>query len=54
VDAVCLADAFKSRYPWVTAMDKREVKLLIEGLKGRIGFLTIKGSLNKELTDPRY
>lgn len=54
VDAVCLADAFKSRYPWLAAMDKAEIKLLMEGLKDRIDYLTIKGSLNAELTDPHY
>lgn len=54
VDAVCLADAFKSRYPWLAAMDQAEIKLLMQALKERIDYLTITGSLNAELTDPRY
>lgn len=54
VDAVCLADAFKSRYPWLASMTKAEIKLLMQDLKERIDHLTIKGSLNAELTDPRY
>lgn len=54
VDAVCLADAFKTRYPWVAAMEKAEIKLLMQGLKERIDYLTITGSLNAELTDPHY
>nr|WP_092072029.1 Fe-only nitrogenase subunit delta [Dendrosporobacter quercicolus]NSL48695.1 Fe-only nitrogenase subunit delta [Dendrosporobacter quercicolus DSM 1736]SDM35646.1 Fe-only nitrogenase FeFe protein subunit AnfG [Dendrosporobacter quercicolus] len=54
VDAVCLADGFKSRYPWLAAMDQAEIKLLMQALKERIDYLTITGSLNAELTDPRY
>jgi nitrogenase delta subunit len=54
VDAVHLAAVFKTRYPWVNAMGKDEIKVLMEGLKERIDFLTIKGSLNEELNDPRY
>jgi nitrogenase delta subunit len=54
VDAVCLAEAFKSRYPWLATMDKAEIKLLMQGLKNRIDYLTITGSLNLELTDPLY
>ncbi|HEY3424704.1 MAG TPA: Fe-only nitrogenase subunit delta [Negativicutes bacterium] len=54
VDAVCLADAFKSRCSWLTTLDKAEIKVLMQGLKDRIDYLTITGSLNKELTDPHY
>lgn len=54
VDAVCLADAFKARYPWLAAMDKAEIKLLMRGLKERMDYLTITGSLNEELTDVHY
>ena len=54
VDAVCLADAFKKRYPWVNELDKTEIKSLMHGLKERIDFVTITGSLNKELTDQKY
>jgi len=54
VDAVCMVDAFKLNYPWITSLNKAEIKLLIHGLKERIDFLTITGSLNKELTDVNY
>ncbi len=54
VDAVCLADGFKSRYPWLITMDKAEIKILMQGLKDRIDFLTITGSLNEELKVPLY
>ena len=54
VDAVCLADAFKKRYSWINSMEKTEIKLLMQGLKERMDYLTIKGSLNLELTDPLY
>jgi len=54
VDAVCLADAFRSRHPWLNEMDKTEIKSLMQDLKDRIDYLTITGSLNKELTDVNY
>ena len=54
VDAVCLADGFRRRNPWLVAMDKEEIKLLMAGLKERLDYLTITGSLNQELTDPKY
>jgi nitrogenase delta subunit len=54
VDAVCLADAFKSRYSWIEEMQTPEIKSLMQGLKDRIDLITYKGSLNKELTDKRY
>ena len=54
VDAVCLADAFKSRYPWLASMDKAEIRQLMQGLHERMDYLTITGSLNLELTDRHY
>jgi nitrogenase delta subunit len=54
VDAVCLADAFKERCPWLTTMDKAEIKELMGKLHERIDHLTITGSLNLELTDQHY
>jgi nitrogenase delta subunit len=53
-EAACLADAFKTAYPWVGTLDKAGIKLLMQGLKERLDFLTITGSLNAELTDPNY
>ena len=53
-DAVCMADGFRSRYPWLATMDKAEIKILMQGLKDRIDYLTITGSLNEELKVPLY
>ncbi len=54
VDAVCLAEAYKKRYAWLAAMNKEEIKLLMQGLHERMDHLTITGSLNLELTDRHY
>jgi nitrogenase delta subunit len=54
VDAVCLAEGFKNKYSWLDLMNKEEIKLLMQGLKERMDYLTITGSLNEELTDPLY
>jgi nitrogenase delta subunit len=54
VEAVILARDFKSTYPWVSTLDKIEIKQLMLGLKERIDYLTITGSLNQELTNPLY
>lgn len=54
VDALCLAEAYRSRYPWIASLDTGAVKALIEGLKERMDYLTITGSLNQELTDQHY
>ena len=49
-----LTEAFQSRFEWLAALSKEDIKQLMEGLKERIDFVTITGSLNAELTDPRY
>lgn len=54
VDAVYLADSFKKRYKWLASMEKDDIELLMQGLKERMDYLTVKGSLNQELTDPLY
>ncbi|MDF2869668.1 MAG: Fe-only nitrogenase FeFe protein subunit AnfG [Anaerocolumna sp.] len=54
VDAVYLADSYRRLYPWVSEMDKADLKTVMVNLKERLDFLLISGSLNKELTDPRY
>ncbi len=54
VDAVCLAKGFKGRFPWLATLGKEEVRLLMQGLKDRMDYLTITGSLNQELNDPHY
>jgi len=54
VDAMVLAKDFTETYPWLGTMDKPDIKILMQDLKDRIDYLTITGSLNKELTDQRY
>jgi nitrogenase delta subunit len=54
VDALCLANGFKRRFLWLEAMDIADIKVLMQGLKERIDYLTITGSLNLELTDQHY
>ncbi|MDR3131263.1 MAG: Fe-only nitrogenase subunit delta [Treponema sp.] len=54
VDAVCLADAFKARFPWLGDMDGEEKGRVMSEVKERIDFLTITGSLNLELKDSHY
>lgn len=54
VDAVCLADAFKERFSWLSGLDKNEIKSVMKGLHEHLDYLTITGSLNLELTDQHY
>ncbi len=54
VDALSLTEAFHDRFEWLAAMSIEEIKVLMHELKERIDFVTITGSLNAELTDPRY
>ncbi|MFV0480778.1 MAG: Fe-only nitrogenase subunit delta [Campylobacteraceae bacterium] len=54
VDAFSLAHNFKKRFEWLSLMSVDEIKVLMQELKERIDYVTITGSLNKELTSPRY
>jgi nitrogenase delta subunit len=54
VDAVVLAEEYKRRFQWLSALDTTEIKLLMLALKERIDYITITGSLNKELTVKQY
>jgi len=54
VDAVCLVDAYRQRFPWLASMGKGEIKELMALLKEKLDFVTITGSLNAELTDQHY
>lgn len=54
VDAVILVKDFKAAYAWLNVMDKSDLKSLMQGLKDRLDYLTITGSLNEELSDPKY
>ncbi|CQR55108.1 Fe-only nitrogenase subunit delta [Paenibacillus riograndensis] len=53
-DAVVLAEEYKSRFEWLSEMGREEIKLLMQALKDRIDYVTITGSLNKELTVKQY
>jgi len=54
VDALSLSEAFTVRFSWLEQMDKESIKALMQKLKERIDYVTITGSLNKELTVARY
>jgi Fe-only nitrogenase delta subunit len=54
VDAVCLADAYRERFPWLAGMAPDAIKELMAAVHERLDHLTIKGSLNLELTDQHY
>lgn len=54
VDAVHMAQEFTRHFPWLVDMSIEEKKEIMQGLKDRIDFLTITGSLNEELTDAHY
>jgi len=54
VDAMSLTEGFNAHFPWLATMEVSDIKLLMQGLKERIDFVTITGSLNKELTDVHY
>ncbi len=54
VDATYLADSYREKFDWLAAMSKEEIKALFVGLRERLDFVLVDGSLNEELTDPRY
>ncbi|MDF7660833.1 Fe-only nitrogenase subunit delta [Erwiniaceae bacterium L1_54_6] len=54
VDAVVLADAYRTRFAWLHTMSSDAITTLMTALHQRLDYLTITGSLNAELTDKRY
>jgi Fe-only nitrogenase delta subunit len=54
VDAVVLARAYRSNFPWMNSLGKSEIAELMKALHDKIDYLTITGSLNLELTDKQY
>jgi nitrogenase delta subunit len=54
VDGVVLARAWREVSPWVQDLDPNQTAELVDAVRGRVDFLTITGSLNKELTDHQY
>jgi len=54
VDAVILADSYRKTFPWINKLAREEICELMNGVRERIDYLTITGSLNLELTDEHY
>lgn len=54
VDAVMMAKGLTRDNPWLAEMGKDDIRELMAAAKARLDFLTIHGSLNQELTDPKY
>lgn len=54
VDAVMLARAYRERFAWIGELGKDELKALMQKLHARMDWLTIDGSLNRELTVINY
>lgn len=54
VDAVLLARNYKKKFPWLNNLGKDEITNLMRGVRERMDYLTITGSLNQELTDEHY
>ena len=49
-----MARGLTSENPWLETMGKDDIRELMAAAKKRLDFLTIHGSLNLELTDPKY
>jgi Fe-only nitrogenase delta subunit len=54
VDAVVLASAYRKTFPWINKLAKNEICELMGGVRERMDYLMITGSLNLELTDEHY
>lgn len=53
-EAQQMVEAFLEKFPWLKTMDAKEIKEIMAGLKKRLDYQTITGSLNQELNDPNY
>jgi Fe-only nitrogenase delta subunit len=54
VDAVWLADEYRARFNWMSALGKEQIKTIMKAVHERMDFLLIDGSRNLELTDRHY
>jgi len=54
VDSVCLAEAYRQRFPWINDLGNEDIKALMTAVHQKLDHLTITGSLNLELTDQHY
>lgn len=53
-DAKFLADDIRKKMPWISELDKEGTLELIEGVKKRMLYITVKKSRNCELNLPNY
>jgi nitrogenase delta subunit len=53
-DAKILVSDFKRLYPWITKMEKEDIKNILQGVCERIKHITVVASHNEELNDPNY
>jgi nitrogenase delta subunit len=53
-DAVMLARGLKEYYPWISTLELDDIGLVLTAAKSKLDTLTIHGSLNEELNDPKY
>jgi nitrogenase delta subunit len=54
VDAELMARGLREYYPWASTLTKAELSGVMEAAKLKLDRLTIHGSLNEELSDPKY
>ena len=54
MDAVWLADEYRTRFDWLATSNQEEIKAIMRAVHERMDFLMIDGSLNLELTDKHY
>ena len=54
VEAQLLSDNYKRLFPWIVTMEKPKIKLLMQGFKDRVDYLTITASRNTEINDKLY
>jgi nitrogenase delta subunit len=53
-EAQTLVEEFLKKFPWLQTMETGDIKAMMAGLKERLDYQTITGSLNQELKDPNY
>ena len=54
VDAEMMARGLRRDYPRLAGLQQDEIRNVMGKVRERLDFLTISGSLNQELTDPKY
>jgi nitrogenase delta subunit len=54
VDAVVMARGLREYYPWASELAPEVLGRIMDETKIRLDHLTVHGSLNEELSDPKY